>query len=109
MSEGTPSLRNDADLTARLRKVFQKSIGAENVVQDEPSMGGEDFSRYGRAGVPIVMYWLGTVSPSRLERFEQLGVPPPSLHSSQYYPDVEPSLRTGVMTMTAAALDLLKR
>jgi hippurate hydrolase len=109
MSEGTPSLKNDADLTARLRKVFEKSIGAENVVQDEPSMGGEDFSRYGRAGVPIVMYWLGTVSQSRLERFEQLGVPPPSLHSSQYYPDVEPSLRTGVMTMTAAALDLLKK
>jgi hippurate hydrolase len=109
MSEGTPSLKNDADLTARLRKVFQKSIGAENVVQDEPSMGGEDFSRYGRAGVPIVMYWLGTISQSRLERFEQLGVPPPSLHSSQYYPDVEPSLRTGVVTMTAAALDLLKK
>lgn len=109
MSEGTPSLNNDADLTARMRTVFQQAIGAENVVEDEPSMGGEDFSQFGRAGVPIVMYWLGTVSQGRLDRFRELEVPPPSLHSNQYYPDVEPSLRTGVLTMTAAALDLLKR
>jgi hippurate hydrolase len=72
-------------------------------------MGGEDFSQFGRAGVPILMYRLGTISQSRLDRFKQLGVTPPSLHSSLYYPDVEPSLRTGVMTMTAAALDLLSR
>lgn len=108
ISEGTPSLKNDADLTARLNKVFQQAIGAENVVQEEPSMGGEDFSQFGRAGVPIVMYWLGTIDQSRLDRFEALGVPPPSLHSNQYYPDVETSLRAGVSTMTAAAIDLLK-
>lgn len=109
ISEGTPSLKNDADLTARLRGVFRRVLGAEHVNQDEPSMGGEDFSRYGRAGVPIMMYWLGTVGDERLRRFEELGVPPPSLHSSQFYPDVEPTLRTGVLTMTAAALDLLKK
>jgi hippurate hydrolase len=55
------------------------------------------------------MYRLGSVSQKRLDRFEQLGVPSPSLHSSQYYPDIEPTLTTGVMTMTAAALDLLKK
>ncbi|MGI9473650.1 MAG: M20 metallopeptidase family protein [Rubripirellula sp.] len=109
ISEGTPSLKNDADLTARLKKVFEATIGRDKVSIDEPSMGGEDFSRYGRAGVPILMYRLGTVLQSRLDRFDALDVPPPSLHSSQYYPDVEPSLRTGVLTMTAAALDLLKK
>lgn len=109
ISEGTPSLKNDDDLTARLKSVFAKTIGEENVSEDEPSMGGEDFSQYGRAGVPILMYRLGSVSQSRLDRFKQLGVPPPSLHSSQYYPDIEPTLRTGVMTMTAAALDLLAK
>lgn len=109
ISEGTPSLRNDADLTARLKKVFERTLGEDKVSVDEPSMGGEDFSRYGRAGVPILMYRLGTVLQSRLDRFKALEVPPPSLHSSQYYPDVEPSLRTGVLTMTAAALDLLRK
>lgn len=109
ISEGTPSLKNDADLTARIKKVFVKTLGEENVTEDEPSMGGEDFSQYGRAGVPILMYRLGTVSQTRLDRFRALEVPPPSLHSSLYYPDVEPSLRTGVLTMTAAALDLLSK
>ncbi len=106
-SEGTPSLKNDAGLAARLKAVFEKTLGKENVTVGEPSMGGEDFSQYGRAGVPILMYRLGSVSQRRLDRFKDLGVPPPSLHSSQYYPDVEPSLRSGVATMTAAALDLL--
>ncbi len=109
ISEGTPSLNNDADLTARLRKVFIETIGEQNVDNDEPSMGGEDFSQYGRAGVPILMYRLGTVRQSRFDRFDALQVPPPSLHSAQYYPDVEPALKIGIQTMTAAAMDLLDK
>lgn len=108
VSEGTPSLKNDEKLTRRLQAVFERTLGADNVVTDEPSMGGEDFSQYGRAGVPILMYRLGTVTQARLDRFEKLGLPAPSLHSNQYYPDFEPSIRTGVLTMTAAAIDLLK-
>jgi hippurate hydrolase len=71
-------------------------------------MGGEDFSRYGRAGVPIMMYWLGGVSQQRLDDYEQSGQQPPSLHSPLFYPDVEATLVTGVSTMTAIALELLK-
>ena len=109
ISEGTPSLRNDDDLTARLKKVFESTLGTDKVSVDEPSMGGEDFSRYGREGVPILMYRLGSVNQSRLDRFKALSVPPPSLHSSQYYPDVEPTLTTGILTMTGAALKLLEK
>ena len=72
-------------------------------------MGGEDFGRYGREGVPILMYRLGAVDAKRLERYKQLGVSPPSLHSSKFYPDAEDTLRTGITTMAAAALELLKR
>lgn len=109
VSEGTPSLKNDPELSVRLRAVFASAIGQENVTNDDPWMAGEDFSRYGRAGVPIVMYWLGTVSEERLSRYEQLGVSPPSLHSALYYPDAAEALDTGIRTMTAAALDLLQR
>ena len=90
VSEGTPSLKNDPELTGRLEEVFANAIGADNVAEDEPSMGGEDFSQFGRAGVPILMYRLGTISQRRLDRYKQLGVPPPPLHSSHYYPDPEP-------------------
>ena len=107
-SEGTPSLFNDEKLAQRLTTLFRREFGDENVSTPEPSMGGEDFSNYGRAGVPIVMFRLGTVNERRLNRYKELGVPPPSLHSSQYYPDAEESLRTGIQAMTAAVQELLK-
>lgn len=109
VSEGVPSLFNDADLATRLNKIFQAAVGEDNVYDAEASMGGEDFSRYGKAGVPIVMYRLGSVDKERLARFKELGVPPPSLHSGLYYPDAEPTLATGIVSMSSVALELLKK
>ena len=108
VSEGTPALENHKALTERLTKTFQSAIGEENVLDMEPVMGGEDFSQYGLAGVPIVMYRLGVVNQKRLDRYKELGQIPPSLHSPFFYPDAEESLPTGVKTFIAAALDLLQ-
>lgn len=107
VSEGTPALENHKELTERLTKVFRNAIGTENVLDMEPVMGGEDFSQYGLAGVPIVMYRLGAVSQKRLDRYQELGRIPPSLHSPSFYPDADEALATGVKTFVAAALDLL--
>jgi hippurate hydrolase len=108
VSEGTPSMFNDEDLVARVLPVFRRLVGEANVQAAEPSMGGEDFSQYGRAGVPIFMFRLGSVDAARLERYKQLGQQPPSLHSPIYYPDIEDTLITGVPAMASAALELLK-
>ncbi len=107
-SEGTPAMFNDEKLAVRLRGVFARQIGAANVDDPEPSMGGEDFSQYGRAGVPILMFRLGTIEPARLERMRRLGQTPPSLHSPLYYPDAEATLLTGVSATVAATQELLK-
>jgi hippurate hydrolase len=107
VSEGTPALENNRELTERLTDVFKKTIGEENVLDMEPVMGGEDFSQYGLAGVPIVMYRLGAVSQKRLDRYRELGETPPSLHSPFFYPDADEALPTGVTTLVAATLDLL--
>lgn len=107
LSEGTPSLKNDADLAARMRPIFSALLGPENVIQNEPSMGGEDFSRYGIAGVPILMYQVGSVNQARLDRFAKLGIPPASLHSAVYYPDAEETLRVSVPAMVSAAVELM--
>jgi amidohydrolase len=107
ISEGTPSLRNDDALAERMQGVFEKLLGKDRVGASEPSMGGEDFSRYGIAGVPILMYGLGSIEQARLDRYEKMKVLPPSLHSGLYYPDFEPTLRTGVRSMVAAIMDLM--
>ncbi|MDX2457091.1 MAG: amidohydrolase [Gammaproteobacteria bacterium] len=108
IAEGTPSLFNDPGLTARLRPAFQDQVGEENIELSKQTMGGEDFSRFGRAGIPILMYWLGAVSQERLDAYAASGEPPPSLHSPLFYPDVEATLVTGVTTMAATVLELLK-
>jgi amidohydrolase len=108
VSEGTPSLRNDDKLATQIAATLKRILGEDKVVDAEPSMGGEDFSEYGRAGVPILMFRLGAVSAKRLERFQQLGQEPPSLHSPLFYPDVEEALSTGVPALAEAAMELLK-
>jgi amidohydrolase len=107
VSEGTPALENDAELTAAVTESFRRCVGSECVLPMEPVMGGEDFSQFGLAGVPIVMYRLGVVSQERLDRFKQLGQTPPSLHSPTFYPDVGEALEAGLKTMVTAAIDLL--
>jgi len=107
MSDGTPALENNLELTNRLTKTFNQALGAKRVLPGEQVMGGEDFSQYGLAGVPILMYFLGVISPERLERFRKLQETPPSLHSAAFYPDLEGSLDTGIVSMSAAVVDLM--
>ena len=106
---GTPALFNDEKLTLKIRGALENALGKANVEEREPSMGGEDFGRFGRAGVPILMFGLGAIEEKRLERMKQLGQPVPSLHSPIFYPDPDIVLTTGVVSLTSAALDLLKK
>jgi hippurate hydrolase len=106
--EFTPALVNDAALTRKTIAVFKELLGPDNVQERPVTMGGEDFSRYGREGIPIFMYSLGTFPPERIaEAKKEGGRPIPSLHSDLYYPVPEPSIKTGVLTMTTAVLNLV--
>jgi hippurate hydrolase len=109
VSDGTPALSNDADLAKRLEPVIRKELGKDKVEESEPSMGGEDFGAYGRAGVPILMIAVGAVDQERLDKYEADGGMPPSLHSPLFYPDIDGTLTTGVRTLTAASMDLLAK
>lgn len=109
VSDGTSATFNNEKLTERASAVFRRVLGDDKVIASEPTMGGEDFGRYGMAGVPIFMYWLGTVDSERLAGYTRVGQKPPSLHSALYYPDAEPTIQTGITSMSSAVLDLLKK
>nr|VFK35176.1 MAG: hippurate hydrolase [Candidatus Kentron sp. MB]VFK77109.1 MAG: hippurate hydrolase [Candidatus Kentron sp. MB] len=108
ISKGSPSLRNDEALAEHLLPVFHRVAGAGNVELAEPIMVGEDFSRYGRAGAPILMWWIGAVNPQRLANWKSRGLLPPDLHSSLFYPDAQETLQLSVVTMVSAALALFQ-
>jgi hippurate hydrolase len=106
-SDATPATFNDERLVERLVPVFRRVLGEDNVVPVELSMGGEDFSQYGLAGVPIFMFRLGSVTPERIAESVAAGKPLPSLHSAEYAPEPRATIATGITAMTAALLDLL--
>jgi amidohydrolase len=107
-AEFTPALYNEPKLTRKTVALFREVLGEKAVMERPPLMGGEDFSRYGREGVPVFLYFLGTIDPKRVEAAQREGADPlPSLHSDVYFPVPEPSIRTGVLTMSLAVLNLV--
>lgn len=105
----TPALYNDVKLTRQTIELFKKVLGSEQVIERDMSMGGEDFSQFGRAGIKTFYWHLGTQLPKRVAEAEQGGAPLPSIHSDLYFPVPEPTIETGVLTMTMAVLDVLGR
>ncbi len=101
---------NDPALTKRVARALTESLGAEQVVELEPVMGGEDFGAYGLAGheIPTVLFRVGATAPERLAESRAGGTPLPSLHSSLFAPVPEPALRTGVTAMTSVVLSLMR-
>ena len=99
----TPANYNHPGLTATLQKSAAQAIGGSNVIDAEPQMVGEDFSRFGSTEhkVPTVLYWLGTVPEERMQKGDL-----PGLHSPFYYPDIEKSLTTAIKVNTQTMLDL---
>ncbi len=108
--EYLPPTYNNPELTRRVARAMTETLGEPNVVERDPVMGAEDFAYFGRTPekIPTCIFWLGTVNPARMEdSLREGGKPLPSLHSSRFAPAPEPTIKTGVMAMSAAALDLL--
>jgi len=106
--EFTPACINDKPLARKTVALFEKLLGEDKVHQRPPIMGGEDFGRYGREGIPIFIYFLGTIDDERWQASLKPGAKLlPSMHSDSYYPTPEPSIRTGVFTMSMAVLNIV--
>jgi hippurate hydrolase len=71
----------------------------------EPMMVSEDFAKFALDGkVPICMLNVGAVDPAKIASGARL----PSLHSSEFAPLPEPTIRGAVKAMTVSALELLR-
>ncbi|NBX59309.1 MAG: amidohydrolase [Opitutaceae bacterium] len=107
----TPATYNNPQLTRRIRGTLNNWLGADQVRTIEAEMGGEDFSEFGRTAekVPLCLFRIGAVAPEKVAESERTGVALPSLHSSKFAPVPEPTIKTGITAVTAAALDLLAK
>lgn len=106
-----PALFNQPELCGEVRRLCAGALGEGKVLAREPIMGAEDFAEFGRTKekVPLCLFWLGTQDPAAVAAAEAKGETLPSLHSPFFLPVAEPTIRTGVAAMAAAAMGLMPK
>ena len=109
--EAVMAMYNNPDLTKRIAGALKAAIGNNNVIPKDPTMGGEDFSEFSLPdhSIPAFMFQVGAVDPAKIADSKKNGTPLPSLHSSKFLPVPEPTIRTAIVGMTSAVLELMKK
>jgi hippurate hydrolase len=110
-TEITPVTYNDPALTARLRPVLNSALGASSVVDGKAEMGSEDFGLFALPDhlIPAFFLRIGATDAGKLAESQRTGIPVPMLHSALFAPVPSPTIRTGVLGMSAMVLDLMKK
>jgi hippurate hydrolase len=105
-----PATYNDPALTTRVIGAVTGALSPTFVYDRDPSMGGEDFSQFGRTPekIPTLIYWVGGLEPAAFRAARDgKGPPPPANHSPQFAPVADVAMKTGIEAMTASSLELL--
>ncbi|PYL72617.1 MAG: amidohydrolase [Verrucomicrobia bacterium] len=110
-AEHVNAVYNNPELTKRVKATLKSAIGDENVVDKDPTMAGDDFSEFSLPdhSIPACMFNVGAVDPAKAAEAKKTGASLPSLHSSKFLPLPEPTIRVGIIGMTSAVLDLMKK
>ncbi len=111
-SEGYDVVTNDPALSERLAGTLRKAIGTDHVKKTEPLMGSEDFGVFGvTVGAPSIQLRIGATNAALFADAKSKGrsLLLPGLHSANFLPDQEPTIRTGVTAFTLSVLDLLAK
>jgi amidohydrolase len=92
--DGCPALTNDPEMIGLVKRAGAAVVGSENVLELDPTMGGEDFTYFARA-VPGAMFCLGV-------RDVEAGLTSP-VHRSTFNVSAR-ALTTGAAMLAQAAL-----
>ncbi|MCX6167771.1 MAG: amidohydrolase [Ignavibacteriales bacterium] len=108
ISEQTPAVYNNHELVNRLVPILKKEFGESNIIQSQPWSASEDFSQYGRTKekVPSFMIWVGSASAEDWAK-KQGGWNIPFVHSPNFKPDFENTIKSGVRTVLTSTMELL--
>ncbi|MDE2006726.1 MAG: amidohydrolase [Rhodospirillales bacterium] len=101
-----PLTRNDEAATRRVAAALTQCFGAGRVTEIGPATASEDFSLFGAAwNTPSVFWMIGGVDPARYAAAEAAGTldAMPANHAPDFAPVIDPTLRTGIEAMLAAA------
>jgi len=106
-SNPTQALVNDSALTRRVSAVLVRELGSARVKDTPPEMASEDFAEFQLAGIPTLMLRVGAVEQGKYDAAMKSGTPLPSLHSSQFAPDREPTIKAAMTAEVLALRELM--
>ncbi|MCB5945846.1 amidohydrolase [Acidocella sp. KAb 2-4] len=101
-----PLTRNDEAATRRVVKALEQSLGSERMMEIGTASASEDFGLFGTAwNVPSVFWFVGGTDPEIFRQAQAAGKLDelPANHAPNFAPVIDPTLRTGIETMLAAA------
>jgi len=102
--EGTKPVMNDPDVVTAVADVLKAALGDKFRISP-PVTASEDFSEFGGAGVPSMMFNIGVYDEERfIAARNGTGPPIPSNHSPLFAPVPKPTIETGITAMTLAVL-----
>jgi len=107
VDESLPPGINNIELTEKIAAILKNKMG-DNIILEKPTMGAEDFYRYGNTPhkIPLTMLRLGSVSAEKMAQYKSEGKELPSLHSSLYAPIPELTIKTGSKAMSLAIIEM---
>jgi amidohydrolase len=107
--ESTDALVNDPKLVSRLMPVLARELGQQAIAEMKPFTASEDFSEYLKPGVPGFFLNVGGVPPAKFQAANGDPAKLPSLHSSLWAPDYNPTIHTAVAAEVSVLRELLKK
>ena len=106
---GATALVNDPALTQRVAAALVREFGPERAKDAPPEMASEDFADFQLAGVPTLMLRIGAVAPATYEAAVKSGAALPSLHSSLFAPDREPTIKAAIAAEVIALREVMAK
>ncbi|MDB4875771.1 MAG: amidohydrolase [Gemmatimonadetes bacterium] len=103
----TQALVNDSALTRRVAAVLVRELGPARAKDTPPEMASEDFAEFQLAGIPTLMLRVGAVEQAKYDAAMKSGATLPSLHSSQFAPDREPTIKSAMLAEVLALRELM--
>jgi metal-dependent amidase/aminoacylase/carboxypeptidase family protein len=101
-----PLLVNDASATKRVVDAFRTYFPPDQLVETKPSTASEDFGSFGTEWhVPSVFWFVGGIDRQLYAKAVAEGRTNeiPTNHNPRFAPVLNPTLQTGVESMTTAA------
>ena len=101
-----PLTRNDEAATRRVVAALERRFGTQRVNEVGPATASEDFGLFGTAwNVPSVFWVIGGIDEATYQKAREAGKIDelPANHAPDFAPVIDPTLRTGVEAMLAAA------